>query len=98
MVWPSLKCLSTLRCGVPMYKGWTQPLSSDPMINLSAIVFLISIMSLSQGISTNWSFLQPYTEIRDHTSKRRIRERSTQTRAKTSHITQETRPQERNHT
>jgi hypothetical protein len=34
------------------------------MIYLSATVFLISIISLSQGISRNWSLLQPYTRIR----------------------------------
>jgi hypothetical protein len=35
--------LPTPSFGVPTNKGCTQPLSSDPMINLSAIVFLISI-------------------------------------------------------
>jgi hypothetical protein len=30
-------------CGVPMDEGYTQPLSSDPMINLSTMVFLLIV-------------------------------------------------------
>jgi hypothetical protein len=42
----SVKCLPTPRFGVPMDKGCTQPLSSDPMINLSTtVLFLISSFS-----------------------------------------------------
>jgi hypothetical protein len=38
VVRPSNTCLLP-RCGVPMDKGCTQPLSSDPMINLNTTVF-----------------------------------------------------------
>jgi hypothetical protein len=39
VVWPSNTCLLP-RCGVPMDEGCTQPLSSDPMINLNTTNFL----------------------------------------------------------
>jgi hypothetical protein len=39
MVRPSNTCLLP-RCGVPMDEGCTQPLSSDPMINLNTTAFL----------------------------------------------------------
>jgi hypothetical protein len=39
VVWPSNTCLLP-RCGVPMNEGCTQPLSSDPMINLNTTTFL----------------------------------------------------------
>jgi hypothetical protein len=32
-----------LRCGVPMDEGCTQPLSSDPMINLNTTVFFLIV-------------------------------------------------------
>jgi hypothetical protein len=38
VVRPSNTCLLS-RCGVPMDEGSTQPLSSDPMINLNTTVF-----------------------------------------------------------
>jgi hypothetical protein len=38
VVGPSSTC-PLPRCGVPMDKGCTQPLSSDPMINLNTTVF-----------------------------------------------------------
>jgi hypothetical protein len=38
VVRPSNTCLLP-RCGVPMDEGCTQPLSSDPMINLNTMVF-----------------------------------------------------------
>jgi hypothetical protein len=38
VVRPSNTCLLPC-CGVPMDKGCTQPLSSDPMINLNTMVF-----------------------------------------------------------
>jgi hypothetical protein len=31
------------RCGVPMDEGYTQPLSSDPMINLNTTVFFLIV-------------------------------------------------------
>jgi hypothetical protein len=38
VVRPSNTCLLP-RCGIPMDEGCTQPLSSDPMINLNTTVF-----------------------------------------------------------
>jgi hypothetical protein len=38
VVRPSKTCLLP-RCGIPMDEGCTQPLSSDPMINLNTTVF-----------------------------------------------------------
>jgi hypothetical protein len=34
------------RCGVPMDEGCTQPLSSDPMINLNTMVFSFRVLFL----------------------------------------------------
>jgi hypothetical protein len=42
VVRPSNTCLIP-RCGVPMDEGCTQPLSSDPMINLNTTVFFLII-------------------------------------------------------
>ena len=42
MVRPSNTCLLP-RCGVPMDEGCTQPLSSDPMINLNTTVFFLIV-------------------------------------------------------
>ena len=55
VVRPSNTCLLP-RCGVPMDEGCTQPLSSDPMINLNTMVFFFTlIFSRLRGISTTWS-------------------------------------------
>jgi hypothetical protein len=54
MVRPSNTCLLP-RCGVPMDEGCTQPLSSDPMINLNTTVFHLENCSRLRGIYTNWS-------------------------------------------
>jgi hypothetical protein len=54
MVRASESCLLP-RCGVPMDEGCTQPLSSDPMINLNTIAFFLSLFSRLRGISTTWS-------------------------------------------
>jgi hypothetical protein len=42
VVRPSNTCLLP-RCGVPMDEGCTQPLSSDPMINLNTTVFFLIV-------------------------------------------------------
>jgi hypothetical protein len=34
------------RCGVPMDEGCTQPLSSDPMINLNTMAFFLIVFFL----------------------------------------------------
>jgi hypothetical protein len=50
--------LPTSTCGVPMDKGCTQPLSSDPMIHLNTTVFfLISDVSFVR----NLHMLEPLT-------------------------------------
>jgi hypothetical protein len=47
-------------CGVPMDEGCTQPLSSDPEINLNTTVLFISIISVVRNLHTLES-LTPYT-------------------------------------
>jgi hypothetical protein len=42
VVRPSDTCLLP-RCGVPMDEGCTQPLSSDPMINLNTTTFFLIV-------------------------------------------------------
>jgi hypothetical protein len=42
VVLPSNTCLLP-RCGVPMDEGCTQPLSSDPMINLNTTTFFLIV-------------------------------------------------------
>jgi hypothetical protein len=42
VVRPSNTCLLP-RCGVPMDEGCTQPLSSDPMINLNTTAFFLIV-------------------------------------------------------
>jgi hypothetical protein len=42
VVQPSNTCLLP-RCGVPMDEGCTQPLSSDPMINLNTMTFFLTV-------------------------------------------------------
>jgi hypothetical protein len=44
VVRPSNTCLLP-RCGVPMDEGCTQPLSSDPMINLNTTTFFLIVFS-----------------------------------------------------
>jgi hypothetical protein len=43
VVRPSNTCLLP-HCGVPMDEGCTQPLSSDPMINLNTTVFSFRVL------------------------------------------------------
>jgi hypothetical protein len=43
VVRPSNTCLLP-RCGIPMDEGCTQPLSSDPMINLNNTVFFFRVL------------------------------------------------------
>jgi hypothetical protein len=53
-----------------MDEGCTQPLSSDPMINLNTTVFFFEIFSRLRGISTSWSLspLQSF-DHKKHKSK-----------------------------
>jgi hypothetical protein len=75
----SLKCLSTPCCGVPVDKGCTQPLSSDPKIKLEChSSSFYQDCSRSQGISISCSRLQAYIRLE---SQIRVREgESTSTR------------------
>jgi hypothetical protein len=55
MVRPSIT-LAYFMLWLPMDEGCTQPLSSDPMINLNTMVFFLSYtFSRLRGISTTWS-------------------------------------------
>jgi hypothetical protein len=45
-----------------MDEGCTQPLSSDPMINLNTTVFPLDDYSRLRGISTTWS-LSPLQQV-----------------------------------
>jgi hypothetical protein len=70
------------RCGVPMDESCTQPLSSDPMINLNTTVFFFLILSpiceespqLGASCPNNW-WSQRSTKVREG--------RATHTRLKT---------------
>jgi hypothetical protein len=81
VVRPSNTCLLP-RCGVPMDEGCTQPLSSDPMINLNTMVFFFLRLSpvceespqLGASRPYNW-WSQRSTEVREG--------RATYTRLKT---------------
>jgi hypothetical protein len=71
MVRPSNTCLLP-RCGVPMDEGCTQPLSSDPMINLNTMLFFFLRLSpvceespqLGASHPYNW-WSQRSTEVRE---------------------------------
>jgi hypothetical protein len=70
VVWPSNTCLLP-RCGVPMGEGCTQPLSSDPMINLNTTVFsLLSILPVCEESPQVGASL-PYNI--DHKERTRVR-------------------------
>jgi hypothetical protein len=49
MVRPSNTCLLPC-CGVPMDEGCTQPLSSDPMINLNTMFFSFSVFLFARNL------------------------------------------------
>jgi hypothetical protein len=64
VVRPSNTCLLP-RCGVPMDEGCTQPLSSDPMINLNTTVFSKALESFTMcEESPQFGVSRPYN--RDH--------------------------------
>jgi hypothetical protein len=71
MVRPSNTCLLP-RCGVPMDKGCTQPLSSDPMIDLNTMVFsFLSILPVCEE-SPQVGVSRPYNV--DHKRSTEVRE------------------------
>jgi hypothetical protein len=79
VVRPSNTCLLP-RCGVPMDEGCTQPLSSDPMINLNTTTFFLSLSSVCDE-SPQLGASRPYND--DHKRSTKVREgRTTHTRLK----------------
>jgi hypothetical protein len=82
VVRPSNTCLLP-RCGVPMDEGCTQPLSSDPMINLNTTVFPFFVF-LPFAESPQLGASRPYND--DHKRSTEVREgRATHTRLKSQH-------------
>jgi hypothetical protein len=70
VVRPSNTCLLP-RCGVPMDEGCTQPLSSDPIINLNITVFLsLSTLPVCEE-SPHVGASRPYNI--DHKESTRVR-------------------------
>jgi hypothetical protein len=80
VVRPSNTCLLP-RCGVLMDEGCTQPLSSDPMINLNNTVFsFLSLFPVCEE-SPQLGASRPYND--DHKRSTKVREgRATHTRLK----------------
>jgi hypothetical protein len=70
VVRPSNTCL-LLRCGVPMDEGCTQPLSSDPMINLNTTTFLPYLFFPVCEESPQVGVSHPYNK--DHNESTRVR-------------------------
>jgi hypothetical protein len=64
VVRPSNTCLLPC-CGVPMDEGCTQPLSSDPMINLNTTVFSFSVFPFARNLHN----LEPLALTIDITKK-----------------------------
>jgi hypothetical protein len=62
MVRPSNTCLLP-HSAVPLDEGCTQPLSSDPMINLNTTVFPLDDDSRLRGVSTRLKSLALTTKI-----------------------------------
>jgi hypothetical protein len=83
MVRPSNTCLLP-RCSVPMDEGCTQPLSSDPMINLNTTVFPFFVIL---PFARNLHNLEPLARTMKITKRcMEVREgRATHTRLKTQH-------------
>jgi hypothetical protein len=88
VVRPSNTCLLP-RCGVPMDEGCTQPLSSDPMINLNTTVFFFRVCFPSARNLHNLESLALTIEItkktqskvgESNTHKTQIRSTTTHTR------------------
>jgi hypothetical protein len=59
VVRPSNTCLLP-RCGVPMDEGYTQPLSSDPMINLNTMAFFLIVFFPVCEESPQFGVSRPY--------------------------------------
>jgi hypothetical protein len=90
VVWPSNTCLLP-RCGVAMDEGCTQPLSSDPMINLNTTAFFLIVFSPVCEESPQVGASRPYN--RDHNKSTRVRLESnthkTQIRSTTTHTSED---------
>jgi hypothetical protein len=70
VVRPSNTCLLP-RCGVPMDEGCTQPLSSDPMINLNTTAIFLSLSPVCEE-SPQLGASRPYND--DHKRNTEVRE------------------------
>jgi hypothetical protein len=84
----SLKCLSTPCCGVPTDKGCSQPLSSDPKIELECHSLPYITINPLVRIFHNLESLAVIHKIRV-TTLAQEREENTHIGAKISHTTQE---------
>jgi hypothetical protein len=70
VVRPSNTCLLPC-CGVPMDKGCTQPISSDPMINLNTTAFfLIVFLPFARNLHRMESLALTILSQENHSSKR----------------------------
>jgi hypothetical protein len=70
VVWPSNTCLLPC-CGVPMDEGYTQPLSSDPMINLNTMAFfLIVFLPFARNLHRLESLALTILSQENHRNKR----------------------------
>jgi hypothetical protein len=71
-------------CGVPMDEGCTQPLSSDPMINLNTTAFFLIVFSPVCEESPRVGASHPYSD--DHKRNTEVREeKATHTRFNPQH-------------
>jgi hypothetical protein len=76
VVRPSNTCLLPC-CGVPMDEGCTQPLSSDPMINLNNTAFFLSLLPVCEE-SPQVGASRPYNIDHKECTRVRLREQHTQ--------------------
>jgi hypothetical protein len=77
VVRPSNTCLLP-HCGIPMDEGCTQPLSSDPMINLNTMVFLsLSTLPICEE-SPQVGASRPYNKDHKESTRVRLGEQHTQ--------------------
>jgi hypothetical protein len=70
VVRPSNTCLLP-RCGIPMDEGCTQPLSSDPMINLNTTVFSLEYFPICEE-SPQLEVSRPYNRCHKESTSVRL--------------------------
>ena len=81
--------LPTPRCGVPMDEGCTQPLSSDPMINLNTTVFLFLITFPVCEESPQVGVSRPYNKYQSESTRVRVGSNTHKSTAIRTHISQD---------